>query len=395
MNINPIGIDQTTGQQRPVAPTDSVVNNFGSQLTLGVIQAGDYSQQVNPVNVLAPWGSPQLVSNPASLPPSISRICGFSSNGEYLAVTQTSNSPFIYQRVGSNFYKLADPASIVNAETFDLSWNTDGQFLAFTNNGSPSIHIYQRSGSTFTKLANPASLPQGLGISLDWSPTGEFLCVGSQGAPYLTIYQRSGTTFTRLADVASLPQQYPDESSSLRWAPNGQFFVMCTNNFSFPGQGVYIYQRTGLTQFTLLPDPASIADRIDVDVSWSPDSQFLAFTRGAGLRIYQRSGTTFTPLASPASLPNSTAVSNWSPDGQYLAVTTGAGGDPAVLVYQRNNITFTLLSGPSSLPGGAWGPEWTNNQQYLAVALNVSPYLAIYQTGLTTPSSGIVINRQA
>jgi hypothetical protein len=50
------------------------------------------------------------------------------------------------------------------------------------------MEVYQREGTTFTKLADPATLPGGNSIGANWSPTGEFLSIGSN-TPAITTYQ--------------------------------------------------------------------------------------------------------------------------------------------------------------------------------------------------------------
>ena len=73
------------------------------------------------------------------------------------------------------------------------AWSPNGEFLAIAHATSPYITIYQRSGTTFTKLANPADLPTGDGYGAAWSPNGEFLAIAHDTSPYITIYQTAGT----------------------------------------------------------------------------------------------------------------------------------------------------------------------------------------------------------
>ena len=67
--MKPIGIDQTTGQQRPIASSDSVTDNIGDEIEIAVKQVGDFSGNLrNQVNVLFPWGDPVKLADPATLP---------------------------------------------------------------------------------------------------------------------------------------------------------------------------------------------------------------------------------------------------------------------------------------------------------------------------------------
>ena len=52
-DMKPIGIDQTTGQERPVAADDSLVKNLGDTIEVAVTQVYDFSGNVrNNVQVL-------------------------------------------------------------------------------------------------------------------------------------------------------------------------------------------------------------------------------------------------------------------------------------------------------------------------------------------------------
>ena len=64
-NMKPIGIDQTTGQQRLVGSSDSVVGNLGDEIEIAVTWTADFSGNLGPnVQVLFPWGasSPRQLS---------------------------------------------------------------------------------------------------------------------------------------------------------------------------------------------------------------------------------------------------------------------------------------------------------------------------------------------
>jgi hypothetical protein len=134
-NINPIGIDESSGQLKPVGPNDSVVNNIGDQIFVGVRDTGDYSQNSNLVSLVYDWSNPILLSQPASVPPNEVICSWWSPNNEYLTLSASSNDPrlFLYQRVGTQFFKLDNPASIPSGGfVFEQEWTLDGQFLAVT-----------------------------------------------------------------------------------------------------------------------------------------------------------------------------------------------------------------------------------------------------------------------
>ena len=403
--MKPIGIDQTTGQQRLVKSTDSVVDNIGEQVEIAITQVGDYSGNLrNRVTVLFPWdASPAKLDDPATLPGAGAGTgkVAWSPNGEFLAVTYGTTSPRvnIYQRNGTEFNKLADLATLPPAATSGIGWSSDGEFLTIGYIATPYFNIYQRSGTTFTKLADPSTVPDTAGgrdaNGIGFSPNGEFLTVGVSmlTGSLIFFYQRSGTTFTKIADPATQP---PDQVNEISWTPNGEFCTAIHN--TLPGQSTY--QRTGLTTFTKLANPSTNVDGNCRGGKWSPTGEFLALgtdgivSPNEFLNIYQRSGTTLTRLASPATQPLGAGRSiGWSPNSEFLAVghETGSGSEQ-LSIYQRSGTTFTKLADPATTPAGVvHDVKWSPDGQFLAIINGSSPFLFIYQTSKLLPDSGIII----
>jgi Tol biopolymer transport system component len=402
-DIKPIGIDQTTGQERTVESADSVVDSIGNQIEIAVIETGDYSGNLAPnVQAVFPWGTPEKLDDPSTLPTGGGFDVKWSPNGEFL-VAGHQVSPFItfYQRTGKQLTRLTNPTTLPDGTSNGngVAWSPNSEFLAFANSSSggattPLIFIYQRSGSTFTKLADPATVPAaGAGIGVGWSPNGEFLAVGLEVTPFIYTYRRSGTTFTKLADPATLP---PGQANSALWSPDGQFLAVAGLVTPF----ITIYQKSGAgdaTTLTKLADPATLpTGGVRRACSWSPDGQFLAAPHDTApfLTIYQRSGTTFTKLADPATAPTSTGQgAAWHPNGKFLAVSN-SGVSPFITFYQREGTIFSKLSDPATLPAGAgFVPDWSPDGQFLTVVHSTSPFITTYQTDETMPDSGVLIIR--
>ena len=388
-----IGIDQSSGKLRPVKSNDSVVDNIGSQVKLAITQSGDFSENLFLTRALFPWTTGSALATPATLPSTAATAIAFSPNNEFLVVGQDSADPrlFFYQRTSQTFNFLSGEPSSQPTSGFiaDISWSVDGEFVAVAHTASVGISIYQRSGSSFTKLANPATTP-GTGRSVAFSPNGEFLVVFRATTPFIFIYQRSGTTFTKLADPATLPTGGPlTAQEGVAWSPNGEFLAVAHLTTPF----VTIYQRDGTT-FTKLADPATLPTGIGLGVGFSSDNEFLAvgISPSPFAHVYQRSGTTFTKLVSgdggefadSADMPtgNGRRIA-WSPDNNILAIAADR-----VRVYQTGSI-FTSVSNfnPS---GTEFDCSWSSDQQYLAIAHTSGVRVTIQQTG-STMSKGIVV----
>ena len=393
--MRPIGIDQTTGQQRTVDSDDNVVNNIGDQIQISVKSVGDYSEGTNQVQVLYPWDTPNLLVDPASTPGVNGTGIRWSPNGEYLYIGNVSTSPpslKVYQKVGTTLLLLDAPASVPAANCNQGAWSPNGEFLSAGSDSSPFLFNYQREGSTFTLLTDPASAPTGAVQDADWSPNGELLATAHTNSPFLSVYQRDNTTLNKIADPATLPgaNGSPVAANGCRWAPNGEFLAVASGG----NPKLTLYQLTSPTTLEKLADPASLPSggSSSRSVSWSPDSQFLALVDQSDaerLIIYQRSGTTFTRLSAPASLVGSPQRCSFSPSGDYLAVTSSAAD--YLSIYQRSGTTFTLLDAPASTPGGvSVNQDWSPDQQFVSVFRTSAPYLRTFQTSGIMPSSGIV-----
>lgn len=385
-DMKPFGVDQTTGQERPVKSTDSLVNNIGNQVKIAVTNVGDYSGGTNNVRILHPWTeTPTRLDNPSTLLTTWGIDFAWSPGDEYLAAVTdfaSGRSLTIYKRSGNTFEKLSDPSSAPPVNAFDIEFSPDGEFLAIAAS-SQDTNIYQRNGDTHTLLASPASMTGGDGVA--WSPNGEILTTVDQSSGHTIFnnYRRDGTSFTFLPKPASLPASGVGQRAS--WSPCGELLAITLSG----GTGLVLYQRTGLDELTLLNEPSSIPFTSAQGISWSPNGQFLAVGVSPGPRVYSRSGTSFTLLAAPATGSTTTGLLDWSPDGKYLAAASIAGG---LRIFEFDGTTLTRLPDPASLPaGGAVGVQWSNDHQFLVAGDFSSPYMSIYQTDTSMPDSGIIV----
>ena len=179
------------------------------------------------------------------------------------------------------------------------------------------------------------------------------------------------------------------------FSPDGEFLVGSTVN-SQNASG-FIYQRSGST-FTKIAtnslkytvtSPAS-------QVAWSPDSRFIYFGTNAGLAISERVGTTVTHVTV---LQNDMAIycTDVSPDGNLIAIggTKGIKGD--LYVYQKtgdktwSKVNVTIDGSPNSpaLTGFIWGVKFSPDGKYLMVTNKGGDKVTLYSisgTALTKVS---------
>jgi WD40 repeat protein len=310
----------------------------------------------------------------------------YSPNGQYVAVC-TQQSPYIniYKILGDHWTKLSNPATLP-ATCYGNTWSPDSRFLVVSHSSSPYFNIYERSGDTFTKLANPATLPSGVSTDVEFSQDGRFLSVASYASPYILNYEVVGSTFTKLSNPASLPV---DQVSGVAWNRAGT--ILAVSVFSSPF--LELYSVSGTT-FTKISSPASLPSNVlsygAQEMQFSPDGSLFCYTEGASspfVHLYSVSGTTFTKLSNPATLPTGSAFAcRFSSDGLYLAV--GHNTSPRITVYSVSGTTFTKIADPASLPASdATGVQFSPDNKHLIVGEDAAGYnLFDYLTASAAPS---------
>lgn len=142
---------------------------------------------------------------------------------------------------------------------------------------------------------------------------------------------------------------------------------------------ITIYSRSGST-FTKLANPATLPAGNGSDATLSADGNYLAVAHSNSpfVTIYSRSGDTFTKLNDPDVLPAATGNVAFSSDGTYLAVTQSS--SPYLIIYKRSGSTFTKLNDPATLPPNtANDVSFSTDNTYLAVSHIDSQYVTIYK----------------
>lgn len=255
--------------------------------------------------------------------------CAFSNSGEFIAIGTSSTSPLTVNRRGLGTNNWTTPCTLSvdpSASVQGMSWSHNDEFLAIGGAFTGNLIIYQRSGTVFTKVADPATLPGATIVALAFSPDSRFLIVVSTGT--YRVYERTaGNIFTSLSTLSG-----PSTNSrNIAWSNSGEFVAVTTSTTT---GFLKIYQRAG-TVFTKLSNPSYFPAIGAMGVAWSPDDRYLAISTDTSpyIVIYERSGNTFTKLVDPT-IAFRTVTSgriSWSPDGQFLAQASDS--DPDVWMY--------------------------------------------------------------
>jgi len=273
------------------------------------------------------------------------------------------------------------------------NWTADGKYFLFqaTRDGSTQIWgLREKSGYLHIASHEPVQLTNG---PLNFyspipSPDGTRVFVmgarvrgelvhcdekTGQTEPYLSGLSADGVDFSKdhrwVAYVTipegSLWRSRPDGSERLqltfppmrvfspRWSPNGDMIAFAG---TAPGKHwrVYLVSAGGGT-----PNPLTSGDRSDGDVSWSPDSNRLAF----GALGFGFSGIRVLDLRThvEAPLPDSDNLFSprWSPDGRYLAALVLDG--TKLTLFDFNSQKWTTVA---TLPLIGY-LNWSHDGKYL------------------------------
>lgn len=244
----------------------------------------------------------------------------------------------------------------------DVAYSSDGVYFVIGAASGSYYSIYKKnsSGNYLTHSTAPNINPPGLVYTVAFSPDTSFLFMGGATSPYFRLYLRTGDAFS---SVAISGTGFPSYCRAAAFSPDGQYLAVAHDG----SPKVTICRATGVsgTPFTMLNPPATLPNGVNGrGVAWSPDGTLLAVACAGGtVSLYKKTdNVTFTKIADPTG--TSYAAGGriaFSPDGNYL-VATGSGTDFAI--YKRGSgDAFDRLPNPV-LPAGvgqwlsaAWSPD--------------------------------------
>ena len=301
-----------------------------------------------------------------------------------LLITGNDGTPrlTVYAQDGSTFTKQSDPSDLPGSNVRDISLSDSG-WLAVSVTSSPYIMIYTVSGVTLTKLANPSTLPTAASSACGFSASGTYLAVGQSAATPLLIYKRTASTFSTITP----PSWAGTTPLKCMWSPDETYLSVIGDT-----QTHAIYKRTG-DSFAALSPPSIFTGTetaFQSSVAWSADGTYLAYTTSNKAGVLKRTSDTFADLAFTS--PGAAWGCAFAPNGNFLAV--GITSSPFIKIYSRSGDTFTPLSDPASLPAGIGNRvQWSADSNYLSVGMATTPYIFTYSrsgstfTALSNPST--------
>lgn len=294
----------------------------------------------------------------------------WSPNGQYLAVV-TDSALQIYSFDGSRTY-LVDELTVTTLPPYvsvpgsgeknihDISWSYDGKLLGVLDRtGGPLLFSF--NGSTITQITTESlDLGGSYNSRLSFHPTKKVLAV-SNNLPedyYQTIllyqYNDSGTLSLLQSISTNQGNNGTLQAVGFAWSPDGSYFVAGDYTFlfySFDGQVA-----TNISSATT-EEIFEISAQNPGTVSWSPDGQYVVFTRQHALAFDENHGLTHSHIAVYSTdllqLPSLAEARAKAPTGLTNIVTSTAdqfwgisGGD---LMFSSTEASFISMR-------GAWIP---------------------------------------
>ena len=237
------------------------------------------------------------------------------------------------------------------------TWSRDGRQIAYAaqvaEDSRRDIYIINADGSGRRRLTSTGATNE----NPEWSPDGSRIAFDSWAGPgpvaegnRVWVMQANGSGRISLA---------PGVTPS--WSPDSRRLVFRGLIGSGPRSGLAIISSDGTGEFQLT-DPGASVD--DLYPEWSPDGNFIAFTRvvhgspgtwHAGVWLIQPDGTGLKQLTAPliqAYQPT------WSPDGTEIVFSDGDNGQLKG-IRPEDPATIRFLGTRSDLyyDAPAWGPE--------------------------------------
>ena len=260
------------------------------------------------------------------------------------------NEIFLMDADGSNEVRLTEN---VTEDAFP-NLSPDGSSIAFSRfiDGQYDLFVMEVNGQEVQRLTRSRAdevLP-------DWSPDGTWVVFtktftlddGNWQSDIFKMRLRD-RAFRRITDTPRTKEFAPD------WSPDGESIAFTKQNQRRERYGISVSRPNGDELTWLVINPRTKAGYTDVNPSWSPDSQWVAFSRDHGddpyVDIYKirRDGSEVTAITQLFELAENPV---WGPDDMILfsyreglAVVAADGGNV-------QHITPTVTGRPY------WWPDW-------------------------------------
>jgi hypothetical protein len=136
----------------------------------------------------------------------------------------------------------------------------------------------------------------------------------------------------------------------------------------------YSYRKNFLLPTILGSQPTNTASRVHA-VAWGPSANTLACASNdaAGVKVFTRSGSTFTAASVPSNINSTTGDCSISSDGNYLAAVGSSSGSNTGRIWHNASGTLTNLTSVGSFTDNSTACAVSSNGSYAAFLGGTSP----------------------
>ncbi len=197
-----------------------------------------------------------------------------------------------------------------------------------------------------------------------------------------------GPTLVNVDDTGS----YTGQVLKMRYNPAGTILVIMDT--ASADQNVRVFSSSSGILSAVAGQPGTQPSQAGTALAWNPAGTLCFMGGGSSgfntsFNIHSVSGTTFTKLSNPATVPGSTNAiygAAFNHDGTLLAVTTSS--SPYIYLYSVSGTTLTYISSPATLPTAAVvSAAFSKDGAILAMSSQSSPTCSFYMVAGTTLTS--------
>lgn len=158
-------------------------------------------------------------------------------------------------------------------------------------------------------------------------------------------------------------------------------YIAC-GDASFNFLKIFSYRKNTLVPRSLTSQPSGSAPQT-YSVGWSENGNFLAVATNdtSAVKLYSRSGETFTSIAVPSNVAGQNGRSAISNDGTFIAATWPQSPTNSSIsearIWHNNAGTLGSINSIGSVSAGSGSCAVSSSGQYIAFLAQSSPYLRI------------------
>ncbi len=373
----PDNVTITRGNSHTETGTAGRLRMHANQI-LKLVQIGDIREEVEQYDLIADFLT--------ETPPSEIKSLAVSPNGFYVAVSYIT-SPYvsIYRYLAGRYQKQDNYFTGDNSighQVLAMTFSDDSSKLAIAIVAQPYLVLFDFAQGYPQKMpdvpgAGSGSADAHVSYALDWN--GNYLAEGHPRGPHhLTIYDFANDQAVEIADVN---ESTTDVVHAVEFSPDG--LTLAAGHVGAPVLTIYKKENDVFVKqnYRRFPRTGEIVKHL----SWSFDSQYLAFINEGNIQVYDMSGSSpikkdiliNRPAGFVYTAIRCAPAANIVAIASYHEVNNNQG---TIEFFNMGAAGVTKLDQPAieGLPSIIHDIRWTTDEQHFIVAHGGAPFLSVY-----------------